>query len=110
MKYTIAILVASIIIWGCNKKMTPAAPAAPVVNVDSINNAKIAAEAKAAKMIKMGGATFTAKCGRCHELKKVDNYSVSDWEPILASMAIKAKLDETEKANVLAYVNANARK
>jgi hypothetical protein len=56
-----------------------------------------------------GHATFEAKCGRCHSLKIPSNYTVKQWTPILDKMAPRARLDSTEKANVLAYVSFHAK-
>lgn len=64
---------------------------------------------KLTKEAAAGMAIYTAKCGRCHELKKVDNYTGAEWVPILDAMAVKAKLDSTEKAYVHAYVQALAK-
>lgn len=105
MKKLSFVLFAGLVLSACAKKNTPttAAPApapAPVV-----------AEAPKAvtKEVAAGMDTYNNKCGRCHGLKKVDNYTVSEWGPILDDMASKAKLDAAEKANVLAYVTANAK-
>lgn len=57
-----------------------------------------------------GQATFNAKCGRCHGLKSTYDYTADRWASILAVMAPRANLTETEKANVYAYVKANAKK
>lgn len=57
-----------------------------------------------------GQATFNAKCGRCHGLKVVSNYTWERWISIMQVMAMKANLDATEKENVLAYVKANSKK
>jgi len=56
-----------------------------------------------------GQATFNAKCGRCHGLKIASDYTVDRWISVMQVMAMKANLTETEKANVLAYVTANAK-
>lgn len=57
-----------------------------------------------------GQSTFNAKCGRCHGLKVVSDYTVDRWISIMQVMAMKAALTDTEKENVLAYVKANAKK
>ena len=58
----------------------------------------------------LGQAIHNAKCGRCHGLKVVSDYTADRWVSIMQVMAPKAHLDDTEKANVLAYVKANAKK
>jgi mono/diheme cytochrome c family protein len=57
-----------------------------------------------------GQQTFNAKCGRCHGYKPTTDYTADRWVSIMQVMAPKANLNETEKANVLAYVKANAKK
>ncbi|HMX80550.1 MAG TPA: cytochrome c [Ferruginibacter sp.] len=57
-----------------------------------------------------GQATFNAKCGKCHGLKPAQDYTAVRWANILAVMAPKANLTETERNNVYAYVSANAKK
>lgn len=57
-----------------------------------------------------GQATYNAKCGKCHGLKVTTDYTAERWASILAVMAPKANLSDTEKENVYAYVKANAKK
>lgn len=57
-----------------------------------------------------GQAIYNAKCSRCHGLKATIDYTADRWASILAVMAPRANLSETEKANVYAYVKANAKK
>jgi mono/diheme cytochrome c family protein len=57
-----------------------------------------------------GQATYNAKCGKCHGLKVTTDYTADRWSSILAVMAQYAKLTDTEKDNVYAYVKANAKK
>jgi hypothetical protein len=93
----IAIIVALIVfIVSCSHKTTPAASIV-IPKADS-------PEAIAGKEV------FTAKCGKCHELKDPADYTPKKWISIVNDMAPKAKLDATEKKNVLAYVQANAKK
>lgn len=57
-----------------------------------------------------GQATYSTKCGRCHGLKVTTDYTVDRWITVMQVMALKAKLSDEEKENVLAYVKANAKK
>ena len=118
MRFIVVIFLLSAIIFGCARKTVPAAgttssqapafavPAPDAGKMDSANTSVLSNK----KMIAVGHDVFIAKCGRCHELKKVDDFTAADWDPILASMAPKAGLTEAETANVLAYVKANAKK
>lgn len=57
-----------------------------------------------------GQSTYNAKCGKCHGLKVVGDYTADRWASIMAVMGPKARLNETETANVNAYVKANAKR
>ncbi len=57
-----------------------------------------------------GQSTFNAKCGKCHGLKVVGDYTPDRWASIMAVMGPKAHLNDAETTNVLAYVKANAKK
>jgi nitrate/TMAO reductase-like tetraheme cytochrome c subunit len=57
-----------------------------------------------------GQQTFNAKCGKCHAYKATTDYTADRWVSIIAVMAPKANLNETERSNVLAYVRANSKK
>jgi len=90
MKKIIVILILTIAVISCAHKTIPPATE-PATNVDA------------------GRQTFTAKCGRCHNLKNPADYTSDEWVSLVNSMALKAQLDDTEKANVLAYVQANSK-
>lgn len=97
---------AGVFFAACSKKNTPAGTATSASTVA----APPAAEApKPSKEAAAGMETYNAKCGRCHALKKVENWTASEWVPILDDMASKAKLDAVEKANVLSYVQFYAK-
>jgi hypothetical protein len=92
MKKIFAITLLTVTVWSCSHKITPPPP-----------------PTTAATPVEQGKATYINKCGTCHKLKNTADYTVAQWAPILDHMAKKAQLDPTEKANVLAYVDANAK-
>jgi hypothetical protein len=57
----------------------------------------------------LGQRVFETRCGRCHGLKVPMNYTQAAWGNLVDKMAPRAKLTEDEKAQVLAYVRANAK-
>jgi hypothetical protein len=57
-----------------------------------------------------GQATYNAKCGSCHGLKVVSDFTAARWASIMAVENTRANLSQTERTNVLAYVTANAKK
>jgi mono/diheme cytochrome c family protein len=60
--------------------------------------------------ISLGKTVFESRCGRCHGLKNVSDYTEQRWDGILRTMAPRARLTETETQQVAAYVKASAKK
>jgi hypothetical protein len=140
MKKTFTIVALTILVWGCAKKVTPVASgggissnsgsvvnapatsvnteAVPVVNTTPLGTTPATpagsrttpAEGSAKSPEMMGQSTYNAKCGKCHGLKVTTEYTAERWISIMQVMAPKARLDDTEKENVLLYVKANAKK
>ncbi len=131
MKNIVIGFVSMVLIGGCAKKITPAnngsstsntqpLPAGTTAGSGSevtmvINNQGGSAAPKTetpadATAIAAGQNTFNAKCGRCHGLKNPGDFTAERWEGIMDAMAPKAHLTDIEKANVYAYVKANAKK
>lgn len=107
MKKFWVIALCSMVFWACSKKMAPtnatntATPTVPEVKPDEarINMA----------LLEKGKKVFENRCGRCHALKQPVNYEQQKWVQIMERMAPKAQLDETQKAEVLAYVQHYAK-
>ena len=90
---------------------TGAAASNPAVLPSEATGAKTpAAPSTTASPEVAGQSTFNAKCGKCHGLKPASDYTADRWVSIMQVMAPKARLTDTEKDNVLAYVKANAKK
>lgn len=115
-KYSFLLLTAFILITSCSQKTVPAATTASKVNAvaeSAEGSAPAAAPAASSKMDSFtaaGKTLYISKCGRCHALKATTDYSKQQWIPIMDRMAEKAKLSDTEKTEVLVYVQANAKK
>jgi uncharacterized membrane protein len=62
-----------------------------------------------ADIIQAGQTIYTTKCVKCHAQKNTADFTKVQWDGILKEMAPKAKLNETETAQVAAYVKANAK-
>ena len=140
MKKFFSILLLTVLVWSCSKKMAPAKTEIPSSNtgmsssntgnknIDNTppvqhtenNNPDLSSKSlpvpDPAKMspaelsARAGQSTYNAKCGRCHGLKVVSDYTAPRWASIMQVMATKANLAEAEKANVLTYVQLNAKK
>jgi mono/diheme cytochrome c family protein len=128
-----------LLVWSCSHKMTPAKTETPSTNSGmnapvndkssattnttattsttaststtstSSRNVDRTATGPDATVV-AGQSTYNTKCGRCHGLKIVADYTVDRWISIMQVMAMKANLSDTEKQNVLAYVETNAKK
>jgi len=57
-----------------------------------------------------GQTIYEGKCTKCHKAKPVDNFTPERWTGILEKMVPKAKLDDTEKQQVTAYVMIHSKK
>jgi cytochrome c5 len=116
MKSTLIMALMVLTVYSCAKKTVPVAATTPTEvkttpEIKAPDAAKIdAATNTETAIITAGHATFDAKCGRCHGLKDPGNYTAERWVGILKIMAPRARLDETENANVLAYVQFYAKK
>lgn len=106
MKATITILILALIVFACHRKT--------VASKDIIisNNTDLEKEVDASRSTSLsaGQTVYTNRCGRCHGLKKTENYTAQQWENILKGMIPKAKLNEDEAKQVTAYVMEHAKK
>jgi mono/diheme cytochrome c family protein len=106
MKKVFILSALSITVFSCSKKISPSkatavVETAPVTSVDSATvNAAIVAT---------GQKVFVGKCGKCHELKQPAQFTKERWVGIVNWMAPKAKATDEEKAQILAYVQHNAK-
>ena len=111
MKKTILFAAFATFLFACSHKSIPLSNA-PIGGTKT--ESKVALESGAtnasATTIDAGHALFTAKCGKCHALKDPTKYTAGGWDVIMQKMAKKARLNEEQKAQVTAYVHANAKK
>ncbi|MBL0145167.1 MAG: hypothetical protein IPP48_04860 [Chitinophagaceae bacterium] len=140
MKKFVFIILMGMAVASCAKKMTPATAETPAGNTGGVTatadndkasnsgsntvaagtatiavpasaeGSKSSGEVKDPSPEVAGMQTYNAKCGRCHGLKVVSDYSADRWITVMQVMAPKAKLSDLEKENVLAYVKANAKR
>lgn len=108
MKKFWVIALCSMVFLACSKKMAPTNTASPT--------APAAQEIKPAEMARINMAllekskkVFEKRCSQCHALKEPVNHEQQKWVQIMERMAPKAQLDETQKAEVLAYVQHYAK-
>lgn len=54
-----------------------------------------------------GRRLYVRRCGQCHELTPVAEYTWREWQPIMDEMAVESKFSVGQKAAVLEYVKAH---
>lgn len=96
-------------IWGCARKVTPPQTATEQPAVTTETKSVDTKTTASTEMIAAGKVTYEAKCGRCHALHATDEFTAERWVPLVNAMSLKAKLTDTEKSNVLAYVQSGAK-
>ena len=114
MKKVFSVAALAVFIWSCSHHSTPStaktpASTAPVANAPVVPP-PVKPETTDNNAVAQGQTVYTAKCGRCHGLKTTTDFTADRWVGIMKSMATKARLTDVEKANCLAYVQANAKK
>lgn len=62
-----------------------------------------------APLIAAGKKVYEASCNRCHGLFSPNEFTQERWVGLVNWMAPKARLSDEEKAQVLAYVQRNAK-
>lgn len=108
MKKFWVIALCSMVFWACSKKMAPTNTASPATSaVPEIKPAEMARINMA--LLDKGKKVFEKRCSQCHALKEPGNHEQQKWVLIMERMAPKAQLDETQKAEVLAYVQHYAK-
>jgi len=95
---------AIVILTACSHKSTPTVAATPQQAPVQFNMM-----AAASPSVIEGEKVYNAKCGKCHDLKKPSEYNAKEWTSIMRSMAVKAKLNDVEKSDVMAFVANGAK-
>lgn len=105
MKTTITILILAVLVFACHRKTIASSD-----NIVISNKTNTETRVANPEAISAGQTVYTNRCGRCHGLKKTENYTAQQWENILKSMIPKAKLNDNEAKQVTAYVMEHAKK
>ena len=99
----------SIALTQCKTSSKAASAKAPEPAAASTTVAKPAPQPDPAAVIAVGQSIYNAKCGECHKLPQPAQYNQADWAHIMVKMSRKAHLSEEETAQVLAFLNSNAK-
>jgi mono/diheme cytochrome c family protein len=105
MKAIITILILTIIVLACHRK-TIASSDNIIISNKTNSTTKPNSNAGTASA---GQTIYTNRCGRCHGVKKTENYTQQQWENILKRMIPKARLNDEEAKQVTAYVMEHAK-
>lgn len=101
-RFLFSFFIIVLIAFACTPKASPAVTEATIPSETAVSND--------ARTIETGHSIFTTKCTRCHKEKPIEKWTYRKLRPVLGAMVQKAKLDNTEIAQIAAYVHANSKK
>ena len=106
MKTTTTLAILSIIVFACHRRTVAASDDIIISNKTEITKSKATTTAG----ITAGQTIYNSRCGRCHRLKTVQDFTAQQWNNILKSMVPKARLNQDEAEQLTAYVMDHAKK
>ncbi len=110
MKKTIAIITTLILVLAaCQKKALPVITERKTEPPAKINSKYPPKETVAPDTL-AGKRIFISRCGRCHALPEMKQFSMERWDDILPVMFPRARMNNEEALHVRAYLLANAAK
>lgn len=86
----------AIVLWGCARGLNPSDTAAVDAAFSKYENSE-------------GKTIFREKCAKCHGYRLPETRTAEKWPHVIDEMAPKAKLNEEQKAAVLAFVTKYAK-
>jgi cytochrome c5 len=107
MKATATVIILSVIVLACQRKVVASSDAIIISNKTSTGSKK---STVSAEVMSAGQNLYSSRCGRCHYMKTVQDYSPHQWDNFLKRMIPKAKLNKEEAEEVTAYVMEHAKK
>lgn len=96
MKTLIQLCLIAMMLYGCSAGLNPKDTAAVEAAFSKYEDSN-------------GKAIFKEKCARCHRYRLPETRTAEKWPGIIDRMAKKAKLNEDQKAAVLAFVTEHAK-
>lgn len=88
-----------VVVYACSRKTMPLEQ----------NKLSVVEEGPHPDALSEGRYVYQMKCGQCHELKNVADYTSQRWTEILQQMIPKAKLNAGEKQLVIEFIQAGAK-
>jgi cytochrome c5 len=93
MKKTITFIAVVVVLYSCGTKQAVQKQPEPVET-----------ETTSAVIIENGKNLYEGKCGKCHDLPKVNAFSHEKWDGILKWMQPKAKITDKERGEIYFYL------
>jgi ribosomal protein L31 len=113
MKKTLVLAISFALIYSCSPKTKSTATEAPKpVSQTTTSVTSIQPATESAAVVDMAAAEKTCRtvCSGCHDFYPANAYTADKWPGIVKKMQKKAGFSDAEKTQILAYLNANARK
>ena len=107
MKTAITLSIIAILVFACHRKTVASSDN---IIISNKSNTDTKAPTSSPEFASAGQTIYTNRCGRCHGLKKIENYTSQQWDNILKTMIPKARLNEEEAKQVTAYVMEHSKK
>jgi len=107
MKTAITLSIIAVLVFACHRKTVASSDS---IIISNKNNTETKAPTSSPELTSTGQSIYTNRCGRCHGLKKTENYTSQQWDNILTTMIPKARLNEEEAKKVTAYVLEHSKK
>jgi cytochrome c5 len=85
----IALIIIGVTIYSCSPKVAP-----QVTEIKQDLTPELAE----------GKSLYENNCANCHKLYSPSDFSKEDWKPIVASMQIKAKLNDAQGNSIYNYL------
>ena len=113
MKKFYVLVVCCTVIYSCSPKTKATATETPKqVSQTTTSMESVAPVTETAAVVDMATAekSYRTVCSGCHELYPPTAYTANQWPGLVKKMQKKAGFSDAEKTQILAYLNANARK
>ena len=107
MKTAITLSTIAILVFACHRKTIASSDN---IIISNKTNTETKTSVSNPELASAGQTIYTNRCGRCHGLKKTENYTSPQWDNILKTMIPKARLNEQETKEVTAYVMEHSKK
>lgn len=119
MKKTLVLAICCALIYSCSPKTKATATETPKpVSKTTTSETSVQPAAESASVVDMATAekTFRQVCSGCHDLIPANQRTAAEWPGIVNNMQSRSQahnqpgFSNSDKANIIAYLTANAKK